>query len=44
MSIETTVVQASAVRASFMAFLARVGAERNHGRQAKTRRAQNPNP
>jgi len=36
-SIKTPVVQAAAATAGFMAFLAEVGAERDHGQQAKTR-------
>jgi hypothetical protein len=35
-SIKTTVAQAAAATAGFMAFLAEVGAERDHGQQAKT--------
>jgi hypothetical protein len=40
-SIKSTVVQAAAASAGFMAFLAEVGAERDHGQQAKTRWALN---
>jgi len=36
-SIKVPVVQAAAASAGFMAFLAEVGAERDHGQQAKTR-------
>ena len=36
-SIKTPVVQAAAATAGFMAFFAEVGAERDHGQQAKTR-------
>jgi hypothetical protein len=36
-SIKTSVVQAAAAAAGFMAFLAEVGAERDDGQQAKTR-------
>jgi len=36
-SIKTPVAQAAAATAGFMAFLAEVGAERDHGQQAKTR-------
>jgi hypothetical protein len=36
-SIKVPVVQAAAAGAAFMAFLAEVGAERDHGQQAKTR-------
>ena len=53
--IKTTVVQAAAARAGFMAFLAEVGAERDDGQQARIRwalehaanpyrQAQNPTP
>jgi hypothetical protein len=38
-SIMATVVQSAAARAGFMAFLAELGAERDDGRQAKTRSA-----
>ncbi len=36
-SIKASIVQAAAASAAFMAFLAEVGAERDHGQQAKTR-------
>jgi hypothetical protein len=36
-SIKVPVIQAAAASAGFMAFLAEVGAERDHGQQAKTR-------